>query len=160
MKTLAGSNWGFTDETSVLITPGRTWGDRDRKIANGCHQKAAVSHLRAETGVLPQRAHLELFSQHIYASDLYTQSPNRHSPPDSHPLRATLQALYHRILRGLRVRSDDPNAPPLIFGSVLEEGAYLLTRRLLLGQMIKLIVWSQAPNKVAMATPPPIDPAE
>ena len=34
------------------------------------------------------------------------------SPPDPRPLMTTLQASYHRTLRGLRVRGDDPNAPP------------------------------------------------
>ena len=89
------------------------------------------------------------------------QSPNRHLP--SRPLSATLQDLYHRILRGLRLEgdeTDDPIASPLIFGGVLEEGAYPLARRLLRGRMIIEIVWSQAPNNVFMATLPPIDPAE
>ena len=33
------------------------------RIATGRHQKTAVSHLRAETGVLPLRVHLGLCSQ-------------------------------------------------------------------------------------------------
>ena len=82
------------------------------------------------------------------------------STPDPHTFRVTLQASYHRILRGLRVRGNDANAPLFIFGGVLEEGAYLLAKRLLRGQIIKEIVRSQAPNKVLMATSPPIDPAE
>ena len=49
------------------------------------------------------------------------QSPNRHLPP--RPLRATLQASYHCSLRGLRVGGDDLDAPTLIYGGVLEEGA-------------------------------------
>ena len=71
------------------------------------------------------------------------------------PLRATLQDSYHRILRGLQARGDDTGAPPLIFGGVLEEGAYPLARRLLRGRMIE-IVRSHAPNKVLMSTPPPL----
>ena len=58
------------------------------------------------------------------------------------------------------VRGDDPNAPPLIFDVVLEVGAYPLARHFLSGQMIGEIVWSQAPNEMLMATPPPIDPSE
>ena len=58
---------------------------------------------------------------------------NPHTPVTSplapRPLRATLQASYHRTPRGLRVRGDNPNAPPpLIFGGVLEEGAYPLAK--------------------------------
>ena len=57
----------------------------------------------------------------------------------------------------VRVRSDEPNPPPLIFGGVLEEGAYPLAIRVLRGRIIEVIVQSQAPNKVLMSTPPPID---
>ena len=42
------------------------------------------------------------------------QSSHRHPPPP-HPrprlLRATLKSSIHHILRGMRVRGDDPNAP-------------------------------------------------
>ena len=51
------------------------------RIATGYHQKAAASHFRAETGVLPLRAHLELCSQQFYASALQPMHPsNRHLP--------------------------------------------------------------------------------
>ena len=50
--------------------------------------------------------------------------------------------------------------PPLLFGGVLEEGAYPLARRLLRGRMIEEIVRSRAPNKVLMANPLPSNPAE
>ena len=40
------------------------------RVATGCHQKTAASRLRAETGVLPLRANLELCCQHFYASAL------------------------------------------------------------------------------------------
>ena len=82
------------------------------------------------------------------------------SPPNPRLFRATLQASYHRTLRGLQVRGDDPNAPTLIFGGVLEEGTYPLARDLLRGLMIEEIVRSQALNKVLMALPPLIDQAE
>ena len=75
-------------------------------------------------------------------------------------LSATLQASYHRILRSLRLISNDPKAPPLIFGGVLKKDAYLLVRRLLRGRMIEKIVRSQTPNNVLMATHPPIVPAK
>ena len=93
------------------------------------------------------KTHLELFSRQSYASILKPMHPSLlivTSRPQ--PLRATLQASYHRILRGQRVIVDDPNAPPLIFGGVLEEGAYPLARRLLRGWMIEEIVRSQAPK--------------
>ena len=124
---------------------------------------AAASRLRPKTGVLPLRAHLNLCSQQFYASALQPMHLSHlivTSLPNPHLLRATLQASYHRILRGLRLRGDDPNAPPFIFGGVLEEGAYPLARRLLRGQMIEDVVRSQASNKVLLATPPPIDPTK
>ena len=46
------------------------------RIETGCHQKAAVSHLRPETGVLPLRVHLELWSLQLYASALQPTHPS------------------------------------------------------------------------------------
>ena len=46
------------------------------RIATGCHQKAAASHLIAETGVLPLRTHLGLCSQQFYASALQPLHPS------------------------------------------------------------------------------------
>ena len=40
------------------------------RITTGCHLKIAVSHLRAKTGVLILRAHLELSSQQLYGNAL------------------------------------------------------------------------------------------
>ena len=106
----------------------------NHRIVTGCHQK------------------IELCSQQNYDSALQPMHPS-HLIVTPRPLRATLQVPYHRILRGLRTRGDDPNAPPLIFVGVLEERAYHLVRRLLRGLMIEDIIRSQAPNKVLMATP-------
>ena len=50
--------------------------------------------------------------------------------------------------------------PPLIFGGVLEVGAYHSARRLLRDRMVKDSVRSQAPNRVRIATLPSIDSAE
>ena len=108
MKATAGSNWGFTTETLVatykaivrliLNYAAPIWftqvpsshldkieviQNKVLRIATGYHQKVVVSHLRAETGVLPLRAHLGLCSQQFYASalqPLHPQSPNRHLP--------------------------------------------------------------------------------
>ena len=77
------------------------------------------------------------------------QSSNPHLP--SRSLRATFQASYHSILRGLRIRGDDPNAPPLIFGDVLEEGTYPLAKSLLIGD--RLVSGTQ---QSARETPPPL----
>ena len=68
------------------------------RIVTGCHQQAAASHLRAETGVLTLRTHLELCSQPFYASalqSLHTSDLTVISPPA--PSGATIQASYHRI---------------------------------------------------------------
>ena len=80
-----------------------------------------------------------------HPSLLWAIDPHQGLPPDE---GVPLHASYHCILKGLQVRSDDPNSPPLIFGDVLEEGA---NHR----WMIEEIVQSQAPNKVLMETPPP-----
>ena len=123
----------------------------------------SATHLRAETGVFPLRALLALCCQQFYASALQLLHPSHliiTSSSEPRLLRATLQASYHRIHKGLRVRGDDPNAPTLILGGVLEEGAYPLARRLLRGRMIVETIRSQALNRVLMATPPPIDSAE
>ena len=89
MKALAGSSWGFTTETLVatykaIVHPMLNYAapiwftqissthldkleviqNKALRIATGFRQKAAASHLRAETGVLPLRAHLELCCQH------------------------------------------------------------------------------------------------
>ena len=110
MKALAGSNWRFTTKTLVatksykaIVRPILNYAapiwftklpsshldkleviqNKVLRIATGCHQKAAVSQIRAETGVLPLRAHLKLCSQQFYASalqPLHRQSPNRHLP--------------------------------------------------------------------------------
>ena len=126
MKDLAGANWGFMTKTLVatykaIVRPILNYAaliwftqvssshlgkleviqNKALRIATGFHQQTTAYHLRAETGVLPLRAHLELCS---------------------------LQTSYHLILRGLRVRSDYPNAPPLIFGGVLELGAKPLSQ--------------------------------
>ena len=80
------------------------------------------------------RAHLELCSQQFYGSVLQPLHPSHlivtPSPFEPRHLREKLQASYHRILRCLRVRSDNLNAPSLIFSGVLEEGAYPLARHL------------------------------
>ena len=141
IKALAGLNWGFTTETLVttykaivrliINYAAPIWftqvsssnlgklemiQNKALRFTTGCLQMATASHLRAETGVLPLSSHLELCSQQFYASTLQPLHPCHlivTSTPDRRPLRATLQASYHRILRSLRVRSDYPNAPPL-----------------------------------------------
>ena len=120
------------------------------RIATGCHQKATASHLRAETRVLPLRAHLELCSQQFYASALQPSHLPRH-------LRATLQASYHRALRGLRVKSDNSNdrpPPPSTSGACWKMAPYPLARRLLRVRMIGEIIWYKEPNKVLLGPHP------
>ena len=92
-ETLAGSNWGFT--TWILVASYKTYvrpilnyatsiwftlvssmhldkldviHNKALMIVSGCHLKAATSHFRVETGVLPLRVHLELCSQQFHAS--------------------------------------------------------------------------------------------
>ena len=132
------------------------------RIATGCHQKAAASHLRAETGAHSLRAHLELCFQQFYNRALQPMHSSHlivTSPPVPRHSETPSKASCHRIITGLRVRDDNPNAPPLIFGGILGEDAYHLVRRLLRGRIIEKILRSQAPNKVIMTNPHPIDPA-
>ena len=123
MKALAGSNWALTTETleatyKAIVRPILNYAapiwftqvssthldkleviqNKALRIATGCHHKAMVSHLRAETGVIPLRAHLELCCQQFYTSALQPLHPSHlivTSPPDPRPLRATVQASYH-----------------------------------------------------------------
>ena len=95
------------------------------------------------------------------------QAPSKPLTPVTHfpnppLLKATLQGTYHRILRDLWVRGDEPNAPlpSLSLEDVLGEGSYHLPRPLLRTWMIWEIVWFQASNKVLWASLPPLDPAE
>ena len=98
MKALAGSSRGFKTETSVatykaIVRPILNYAapicftqissthldkleviqNKALRIATGCHQKSAASHLRAETGVLPLRG--QLCSQQFYASALQPYTP-------------------------------------------------------------------------------------
>ena len=58
---------------------------RIRRIATSCHQKTAVYHLRAETGVLPLRAHLGMCFQQSNASAFCHHRPSRSSPHKGYP---------------------------------------------------------------------------
>ena len=110
MKALAGSSWGFTTKTllatyKAIVRPilnyaAHIWftqisstyldkleviQNKALRIATECLQKAAASHLRAETGVLPLRTHVELCYQQFYASALKPLHPSHlivTSPPD------------------------------------------------------------------------------
>ena len=146
----------FTQVSSTHLDKLEVIQNKALRIATGCYQKAAVSHLIAETGVLPLRAHLELSSQQFYASVLQPMHSSHlivTSCPYSPPPQCHLPGLIPPYLESPVNKS--PNAHPLIFGGVLEEGAYPLARRLLRGWIVR----SQAPNKMLMATPPSIDPA-
>ena len=126
------------------------------KVATGCNLKAAMFPIRAETGV-----HLRLWSQQFYTSDLQHSYPvilSSLTLPNFRPLRPTFH--NHRVVRDLQARGDDPNAPPVIVGGVVEEGSYLLARHLLLGWMIVEITQTQASNKVLMAILPHMDSAK
>ena len=141
MKATAGSNWGFTTETLVatykaIVRPILNYAapiwftqvssshldkleviqNKVLRIATGYHQKAAVSHLRAETGVLPLRRHLDLCCQQFYASTLQPLHPQ--SPPHPTPASSGLPSRPHTSV--LRVEGDDPNPPLLILGGVLK----------------------------------------
>ena len=114
-----------------------------------CHHRKSpprISLVSWEDGkqlpIAPQKSTVTLFSSDTHQSRLH---PTVWISDPVAPLNKTPKILG--------VWLDDPNAPPLIFGGVLEERAYHLVRRLLRGRMIEDIVRSQAPNKVLMATP-------
>ena len=58
------------------------------------------------------------------------------APSDPLPLRATIQACYHLILRDLRVNGDDPNFSTVISGSILGKGSNSQARCLSWARMI------------------------
>ena len=105
MKVLAGSSLGFMTETlvassKVIVRPIFNYAapiwftqvssshldkleviqNKLLRIAIGCHQKAAASHLRAETGVVSLRAHLELCCQQFYSNVLQPLHPSHTTP--------------------------------------------------------------------------------
>ena len=91
----------FHDWSSTHLNKLEVIQNKALSIVTDCHKKGTASHLRAETGVLPLRAHLELCSQQFYASALQSLHPSHlivTSPnltpgrPIPHPLGATLQA--------------------------------------------------------------------
>ena len=131
------------------------------RIATGCHQKAAATHIRAKTGVLPLRAHLELCCQQFYASALQPIHPSHlivTSPPPT-PAPSELPSKPHTTTSSEACESEVTTLtppPPLIFGGVLEEGAYPLARSLLRDRMIEETIRSQAPRKVLMHHHPPL----
>ena len=178
MEALAESNWCFTIETlvatyRVIVHPilnyaAPIWFTQESSshldklevihlmTVSGCHQKAAVFHAQSRDWGSPSEGALRTVLSAAPCRRPPTptpQSPIRH-------LIASLHASSHRILWGLRIEGDDPNALPFIFGGVLEKGAYPFARRLLRERMIVEIVRFQALNKVLMATPPSNDPAE
>ena len=113
MEALAGSSWVFTTETLVatykaIVRPILNYAapiwltkvssshldkveviqNQTLRVATGFHQKAAASHLRVETGVLPMRAHLKLCCQQFYVSVLQPFHPSHlivTSSPDPPP---------------------------------------------------------------------------
>ena len=127
----------FTQVSSYHLDKLEVIQNRALRIATCCHQKASVSHIKAETGVLP-RLHTMNCAHNSSMKELSTSPPPPSSP---RPLRATLQAPYHWTLRGLRV--DDHNAPTIFYRVVQWEGSYPLARRL---RMIGDILTSQAPK--------------
>ena len=131
----------FTQVSSSHLGKHEVIQSKTQRIAPGCYQKVAASYIRAETGVLPLRCNLELYSQQFYAIALQPLHPSHLIVPSPTPAPSELPS-SPRSPKGLRVRSDDLNAPSLILGGVLEEGTYPLARRLLRGRMIEEIVRS------------------
>ena len=126
------------------------------RITTGCQQKSAMSLLRAEIAVLVPTWWCTWICVHssfmLAPSSPCTPVISSTPPlPDSSPLKPASQ-----------VRGDDPNAPPVIFGGVLEEGNYPLTILTIQpqGWMVREIIWSKMPNKVLWAVLPPVDWAE
>ena len=101
-----------------------------------------------------------LIKKQFYASSIQPLHPSHlivTSPTDPRPLRlrATLQASYHRNPKRPACRKWRPLSSLV---ACCKRWRLPLARLFLQGRMIDEIVLSQAPNKVLMATPPPIDP--
>ena len=156
MKALAGSSWGFTTENLVamckaIVRPIMNYAthiwftqvssshmdkleviqNKALRIATWCHLKASVTHLRAETvssqwgrtwNSVPSNLMLAPFNP---CTAVTSSLPPL---PISAPLRTTLQALFHRIPRGLRVRVVNLNAPPDLSSLVVSWRSYIPRR--------------------------------
>ena len=104
----------FTQVSSSLMGKLEVIHNKGLRIATGCHQNGATSHLRAETGPgspsegAPRTLLSAVLCHPTLASIRHLLF--RPPPPMGYP-----PCLNYRILRGLRVRSDDltPISPPL-----------------------------------------------
>ena len=70
------------------------------RIATACHQKAAASHIRAETGVCPEGTLRNMLSTVLCSAlpSLQLSHLIATSPSEPRSLRAMFQSSYHRIL--------------------------------------------------------------
>ena len=107
------------------------------------HQKARVSYLWSETGVVPLHwnRHSSMQAPYNPGHLIITLQP---PPPDHRPLRVKFHTLHHRTLRGLWFRGDDTVN---FWGVLLVKGSYPPARRLLYARMIQEIVRFQAHMK-------------
>ena len=187
LKALAGTSWGFSKETLVgtykaitrpilnyaapIWQPSIKSSHLDKmevvqnsalRIATGNTLMSAIHHLQAETEVLPLRSHLELCATQYLASALQTCHPS-HSlvtkPPGARHMQDTLQSKHLRALRPILGPLAD-GTPPVLFGGVVQQGRYPEARRRLRAEKVRLTLNTREVNRVLLAPPPKVDPAE
>ena len=133
----------------------QTWGDpelgsEDRDLLPS---KCRCVPTRSRDWGPSLRAYLELCSQQFYASALQPSHPSYVIVLS--PFRSILQASY---TGELEVTTPTPPSPSSL--GACEKGSYHLARRL--SKAINKVPPSQseAPNRVIMAIPPPVNPTE
>ena len=182
LKALSGTNWGFPKETLVatykaMVRPilnygapiwrhqvSPTWLGRlgvvqnaALRIATGNTRKAPIPHLHDETGVLPLEVHLQLCCSQFLASGLQESHPCHlllTQPPGPRLMKHTLQSRYRGALTDL----DFPDGSPVLQDGVITD--YTYAKRLLRAGAVSTYLESRPPNRVLLAQPPDIDPAE
>ena len=148
MKTLAGSSWGFTTETLVatykaIVRPILNYAEpnwftqvssshldklevihnKALRVATGCHQKAAASHLRAETGPPPEGALRTLLPSVLC---LRPPTPSPQSPPLPPPAPSGLPSRPHTTTHSEACESEVTTPTPPSSSGVCWKRAFTL----------------------------------
>ena len=184
LKALAGTSWGFPKETLVgtyksLVRPILNYGapiwrhqisptwlgklsvvqNSALRIATGNTLKSPIPHLHDETGVLPLETHLRLCGSQFLASSLQVSHPSHQFvtlPPGPRLMRQSLQSMYLEDISRLRLQDGSP----VLQDGTIPDGEYPTVRRLLRSDAVSAHLSGRPHNRVLLAQPPDIDPAE
>ena len=172
LKALAGTTWGQQKETLIttyksLIRPLLTYANpiwfpnsspsaiqklqvlqnSALRIATGCVRASAISHLHAETQVLPVRDHLSLLCSQYLARTLQPNHPSHTivtSPSGPRTVRHTLQSRFLSVVA------------PYAEGGIIPPASYAQTLKAIHTSAVAAAISSQPPNRVLQSPPPSI----